>query len=191
MDFTLNTLVGCASIPISTGLFSPIRSKSQLARTESQKALLKTRFLKHRDSLCIYKDHHQEQDDDTASTLSMTSSSSSEDFDALLESSSSSSNHSVDYSNKMLTISTKKQVHFAAEIVSEVHTRPITTHEDKYYLHYSEHDYVDFKIEFLTGKGRTRRVSFERDVVSTVHTTPKTQVNHKNDLFYTESELQG
>jgi hypothetical protein len=130
-------------------------------------------------------------DDDTASTLSLTSASSDED--------SSDEDHDDDldycaYGSFSLFSSTsaaKKRVHFAAPLVTEIRTRPMTTRADKYYLHYNEHDYIDFKIEYLTGRERTKRVSFSRDVVSDVRTTPIVSKHTAKALFYTESELQG
>jgi hypothetical protein len=98
------------------------------------------------------------EDDDTATTLS---SSSSED---------------------------EKMVTFCDPLVTAVYTRPMTTKEDKYYLHYSQHDYVDFKVEYMTGRQRNRRVSFARE--TQVHQVQPV-AGEKKALYYSEAELQG
>lgn len=132
----------------------------------------------HRDSFLVYLEQAYNikssefkfttkascRDDDTASTLSTTT-----DGDD--------------------SLGFTKSVSFAEPLVTAVITRPLTTKEDKYYLHYNEHDYVDFKIEFLTGKERCRRVSFEREVVQEVHQV-ESLAKHSDDLYYSESELQ-
>jgi hypothetical protein len=97
------------------------------------------------------------EDDDTATTLS---SSSSED---------------------------EKMVTFCDPLVTAVYTRPVTTKEDKYYLHYSHHDYVDFKVEYMTGRQRNRRVSFARE--TQVHQVQPVDAE-KKALYYSEAELQ-
>ena len=69
-----------------------------------------------------------EDDDDTASTVSVSTSSDSLDEE-----------DDCDFSNR-------KSVSFSYPLVTKIHTRPTTTFEDKYYLHYSDLDYLDFKI---------------------------------------------
>jgi hypothetical protein len=111
-------------------------------------------------------DRRLKQDDDTASTLSTTTSSDDDDLEPQLQ----------------------KGVTFCEPLVTSVYTRPFTTKEDKYYLHYSEHDYIDFKVEFLTGRIRRRRVSFARELVAEVHPVPV--ATDKQALYYSETELQ-
>lgn len=83
-----------------------------------------------------------------------------------------------------------KKVSFAPTLVTQVYTRPTTTQVDKYYMHYSDVDYLDFKIAFVTGKDRTRKVSFARDVVSQVKSIPSLTKETKELLYYSEEELQ-
>lgn len=115
----------------------------------------------------LLHDYHPDHhcDDDTATTLS---SSSSED---------------------------ERMVTFCDPLVTAVYTRPITTKEDKYYLHYNEHDYVDFKVEYMTGRERNRKVSFAREHEVILHDDDHDDddsSNHhdKKALYYSEAELQ-
>ncbi|CAJ1933137.1 unnamed protein product [Cylindrotheca closterium] len=109
-------------------------------------------------------DDDDNDDNDTATTMSFSSSSSS--------------------SESNLGVS------FVEPLVTEVHYRPYTSKRDRYFLHYNEHDYVDFKMECLTGKGRNRKVSFQCEDV-TVHELPAPEPSIRQDLFYSERELQG
>lgn len=113
-------------------------------------------------------------DDDTASTVSMSTSSDSDSLDEVVTTAS----------------GNKKSVRFASTLVSTVHTRPRTTAEDKYYLHYNEHEYMDFKIAYVTGKDRTRKVGFAREVVSEMEYIPLATPATKASLYYSEDELQ-
>ena len=93
-------------------------------------------------------------------------------------------------------------VSFAENPITEVHERPYTTADDKYYLYYTESDYIDFKIAFVTGKERQRKVSFAREVVQEVHALPSLGAEGsapvtaseveaaKKAMFYSENELQ-
>jgi hypothetical protein len=80
--------------------------------------------------------------------------------------------------------------------VTHIFYRPVTTPDDKYYLHYSEHDYIDFKLDYLT-KGNSplvrktpRKVGFQRDVVASVHPVMSLQQRQPLNLYYQEHELQ-
>eukprot|EP00532_Pseudo-nitzschia_australis_P004556 CAMPEP_0168191722 /NCGR_PEP_ID=MMETSP0139_2-20121125/17670_1 /TAXON_ID=44445 /ORGANISM="Pseudo-nitzschia australis, Strain 10249 10 AB" /LENGTH=259 /DNA_ID=CAMNT_0008114921 /DNA_START=284 /DNA_END=1063 /DNA_ORIENTATION=- len=114
--------------------------------------------------------------------------------------------------------SSKRSVRFETEPVTAVYTRPRTTKDDKYYLHYDEYDYMDFKLEYRDDLLKQRRqqqscsrhndkrntsssclyrrsprkVSFKREVVESVH--PVMDRNQRkeiqNDLFYTEEEMR-
>lgn len=181
MDFTLYTL-GLA-LPTTTAL---VGRRRRLALTEQSPKKQRTKnYSQDRDSFLVYLEqsyalnlseqlqkqqhHHQhKEDDDTASTLS-TSTSTDDDDDCS---------------------SFGKMVTFAEDLVTAVHTRPFTSREDKYYLHYSEHDYVDFKVEYVTGRTRTRQVSFAHQVVSQETIVPPPLQEHKQHLYYSESELQ-
>ena len=167
-------------------------------------------FSQHRDSVVVYNDRQkngnvkmfvEDDDDETASTVDM-------DEDEFPVSSSTRRN------------GTRRQrsVQFQEELVTAVYTRPRTTKEDKYYLHYDEYDYMDFKLEYRddllleqqqkrghknssysnnrrrsTNYRRSpRKVSFKREVVDSVH--PVMDRNQRNkilsDLFYTEEEMR-
>jgi len=128
----------------------------------------------HRDSLLVYLEQAasvlsfqkgkqlEEDDDDTATTVSFCSASSSGE---------------------------KLRVSFLEPLVTEVHYRPRTTRVEKYFLHYNEHDYVDFKREYMTGRARNRKVSFKCED-ATVHQLPPPAAS-KQDLFYSEGDLRG
>ena len=83
-----------------------------------------------------------------------------------------------------------RQVSFAEKLVTAVHYRPSTTREEKYYLHYNEHDYLDFKVEYITGKSRERKVQFALDVVTEVISVPAPSRKLQQKLYYSETELQ-
>jgi hypothetical protein len=162
-------------------------------------------FSQHRNSVVVYEEHEQksnskscdDDDDETASTVDM-------DEDEFPVSASS---------------SRRKTVQFERELVTAVYTRPRTTEEDKYYLHYDEYDYMDFKLEYRddllqeqrqkleqSSKSRAvsqqrratnyrrspRKVSFKRDVVDSVHPVMDRDQRNKilSDLFYTEEEMR-
>jgi hypothetical protein len=133
----------------------------------------------HRDSLKVSNQHHKQQseasDDDTASTVTVTS---------------------VDEDDDTLSLSSCRRVSFATPLVTSVHYRPITAEDDKYYLHYNEVDYIDFKLDALTnGKSplvrRTpRKVGFARDVVTSTHAVMGMEERQTLELYYNEDELQ-
>ena len=170
-------------------------------------------FSGHRDSVVVYNEHQQknptkrcddDDDDETASTVDM-------DEDEFTVSTSS--------TRRNASQSRRRRVQFEEELVTAVYTRPRTTKEDKYYLHYDEYDYMDFKLEYRddllleqqrkreqsssssNGKLKQRatnyrrsprKVSFKREVVDSVH--PVMDRNQRNkissDLFYTEEEMR-
>lgn len=170
-------------------------------------------FLDHRDSVVVYNDRHNnknrnlknkrcdddDDDDETASTVDM-------DEDEFPVSALSSSRNAGRQS--------QRTVQFQRELVTAVYTRPRTTKEDKYYLHYDEYDYMDFKLEYRDdllheqrqkrdGIGSQRRrsssyrrsprkVSFKREVVDSVHPVMDRDQRKQiqNDLFYTEEEMR-
>lgn len=161
-----------------------------------------------RDSVVVYNEHQKNEmtkmysdldDDETASTVDM-------DEDEFQVSGSSSRRSG-----------SQRTVHFEKNLVTAVFTRPRTTKEDKYYLHYDEYDYMDFKLEYrddllqehrqqsrngCTGKRQQRRglnyrrsprkVSFKREVVDSVHPVMDRDQRKKiqSDLFYTEEEMR-
>jgi hypothetical protein len=198
MDFSLSTIASALPVSLSTGLAgkrklalhspskpqSPITSSSEVLTASNASSWCnddatannnnnnKDKIVfKHKDSFLVYLEHaasvlslkQLEEDDDTATTVSFTSASAS--------------------SENSLRVS------FPEDPVTQVHYRPYTSKQDKYFLHYNEHDYVDFKMEYLTGKGRNRKVGFKcEDAV--VHQLPAPNAT-KQDLFYSEQELQG
>jgi len=79
-------------------------------------------------------------------------------------------------------------VTFAEPLVTEVHTRPYTTRQEKRALFYCEHDYLEFKRDYFYGTTRDTTVKFTETVVSHVWTVPKHE--DPSDMYYTETELQ-
>jgi hypothetical protein len=198
---------------------------------KKQKTLGSGLFSNHRNSVLIYKapssssssssQDSGDSDDETASTVDMddeddefpispctsphTSSSSSSTGSFLRRRNSSNSDPS-----------TRRSVRFEDEIVTSVYTRPTTTKEDKYYLHYDEYDYMDFKLDYrdeiLQMNGRrtsrtssnsnsnhlyyrksgSRKVSFKRDVVDSIHPVLDLKSRHAihSDLFYSQNEMR-
>lgn len=137
-----------------------------------------------------------DDDDDTASTVSTATATSVDEDD-------SSCNGSVSSERASSSGRPARGVQFCDPLVTAVYTRPLTTSQDKYYLHYNEHDYVDFKLDYLYGgtgrrstpsnyyyKRTVRRVQFERDVVTTVHPVLDAKQRQNCDLYYSERELQ-
>lgn len=173
-------------------------------------------FLDHRDSLVVYNDElhknsnknkallgDEDDDDETASTVDM-------DEDEFPVSPCPSPTRQEQLQRQ------RRSVQFETELVTAVYTRPRTTKEDKYYLHYDEYDYMDFKLEYrddlLQSNGRRtsrnnnsrnnrhslyyrkspRKVSFKRDVVDSVHPVMdrSQRKSIQNDLFYSEQEMR-
>jgi hypothetical protein len=133
-------------------------------------------------------------DDDTLSTVSSTSVEEEEEASLSLLSCSSSS--SISSSITMSFQARNVHVSFANPLVTSIHYRPTCTEEDKYYLHYSEHDYIDFKLDYLT-KGNSplvrktpRKVGFVRDVVTSTHSVLGRHQRKQLNLYYNEVELQ-
>lgn len=184
-------------------------------------------FSNHRDSVLIYKAPSQDDsDDDTASTVDMDD----DDEDEFPISPCPSPHTSTrspssflrrrNISKKYSDPSTRRSVRFEDEIVTSVYTRPTTTKDDKYYLHYDEYDYMDFKLEYrddlLQASGRrtsstlrrrssnnsnsslyyrksgSRKVSFKRDVVDSIHPVLDLKSRQKihSDLFYSQNEMR-
>jgi len=169
----------------------------------------------HDSSADLYKDSHNDDDDDddnTASTFDMM------DEDEYPVSPCSSFRSSV-HSDSPIQ-SERRQVHFPEQLVTHIYTRPLTTREDKYYLHYDEHDYMDFKLQYRADilgvaaanggrrrssssssnntpimyyrKSGSKRVSFKRDVIDSIHPVMDLPSRKKiqHDLFYTEHEMR-
>jgi hypothetical protein len=119
--------------------------------------------------------NNEDDDDDTASTVSVSTSSDSTDEEE---------------EDCSCSTATRKSVSFSYPLVTKVHVRPNTSLDDKYYLHYSDIDFIDFKIGYITGKDRTRKVSFARDVVSDVTSIPPLSEETRKSMYYSEPELQ-
>lgn len=125
----------------------------------------------HRDSFVLVKGkflHQHSLDDDSTASLSASS------FD---DDSSDSSNHCA------LSVS------FANPVVTHVYLRPLTTSVEKERLFYNEHDFREFRMEYLGYRpARNRLVKFSETVVSEVRTFPA--LEDKDKLYYSETELQ-
>jgi hypothetical protein len=129
-----------------------------------------------------YSEH--DDDDDTASTVTETSVETDEDEE--LE-------DSIGYQPEALP--QKRSVTFVSPIVTSVRYIPKATQEDKYYLWYSEYDYVDFKLEYYHPSSRLvkrtpRRVGFAREVVTDVKEIPALEAGLVSKMYYTSQELQ-
>jgi hypothetical protein len=225
MDFTLSTLLspasgscsGAASASVDVSwmalfsvlLFSPLtqRSRCRKVETQSKKVLLSqqdcrqdhvndealsNRYSSKVPSMKKLQECDFSDDDDTLSTVSSTSVDDEEDPSLL----SCCSRSSIGSSSSVTSLCQPRNVSFASPLVTAIHHRPACTEEDKYYLHYSEHDYIDFKLEYLT-KGNSplvrktpRKVGFVRDVVTSTHSVLGRQERHKFHLYYNEDELQ-
>ncbi|OEU18994.1 hypothetical protein FRACYDRAFT_237285 [Fragilariopsis cylindrus CCMP1102] len=132
-------------------------------------------FPNHRDPVLIYKAPSQDDsDDDTASTVDMDDDDEDEFPISPCPSPHTSSTRSPSSflrrrnssSKKYSDPSTRRSVRFEDEIVTSVYTRPTTTKDDKYYLHYDEYDYMDFKLEYrddlLQASGRRTSSTLRR-----------------------------
>lgn len=191
MDFSLKTL-GCPLTPLTA-----IHSKRRLLAPPSHDTLPKQRLnddtTASRSGLisylqeCLFSASETQVNTKTLSKMLVESFCDSDDDETL----STVSSTDVSYEEEDFPLrSSVKSVSFAKQLVTEVHTRPATTASDKYYLYYSDVDYLDFKIGFVTGRDRTRKVSFARDVVSQVTSIPDVDKDAKQNLFYSETELQ-
>ena len=196
-------------------------------------------FADHRDSLLVYKEQNEssnsnsstthtkntkknatDDDDETASTVDMDEDSSL--FSQLSASASSSlCSDEDDASSTASFASLQKHVSFPdddTELVTAVYTRPRTTKAEKYYLHYDEYDYQDFKLEYRDEmyqqqygtysakqvlqhqqrkrpyyrKSGSRKVGFKLDVVESVHPVMDRAARQaiQTDLFYTANEMR-
>ena len=250
MDFALKTILGDLSLSSGAATqqadieaqednnndqvkVQRFRIKEEEENTSSSSSIKKLKMLNsglfsnHRDSVLIYKAPSQDDsDDDTASTVDMDD----EDEDEFPISpcpsphttsrSSSFLRRRNSSSKKYSDPSTRRSVRFEDEIVTSVYTRPTTTKDDKYYLHYDEYDYMDFKLEYrddlLQASGRrtsstlrrrssnssssslyykksgSRKVSFKRDVVDSIHPVLdlKSRQQIHSDLFYSQNEMR-
>lgn len=120
-------------------------------------------LLLHQDSLQLVKNGKFLYDDEEDTVLTMMSSSDS-------------------------SLSIDCGVTFAEPLVTEVHTRPCTTRQEKNALFYNEHDYLEFKRDYYYGTSRNTLVKFAETVVSHVWTVPPH--DDPSEHFYTEQDLQ-
>lgn len=179
-------------------------------------------FSNHRDSIIVRKEHcfpdkaydgdsdNDDDDDETATTVGM------DDDDDLSPCPSPVSGRRIKRSLSQPGL--RRRVRFHEDVVTEVRTRPFTSEEDKYYLHYDEYDYIDFKLlykqqlmELKRGGGNqkrrrsancdqygyyhkrsTRKVGFKFDVVESIHYVMDADERKemRDELFYTEQEMQ-
>lgn len=137
---------------------------------------------------------HEASDDDTASTVSATSAEDEEEDASFF--SLSHNNSSSSLSSCTSSAAERRRVSFASNPVTDIRYRPLCTEDDKYYLHYSEHDYIDFKLDYLT-KGNSplvrktpRKVGFAREVVTSTHDVLGMDERLRLSLYYNEYELQ-
>jgi hypothetical protein len=210
---TMSSTTSSSSRSLCSGQFStddlvedhgPSDCDTTTITTNSSSLLASTR-----DSLLVYlgrrhqssvdttkKDHHDnnhedDDDDDTVSTATNTSVDDVDDDDEYCDDSTLSS------SSSSTTTTSTKRVSFAPKLVSQVYTRPTTKLCEKYYLYYTEYDYMDFKLHYMSHgrskmcKRSPRKVEWKLDVVREVHDVMDSKTRQQHDLYYTESELQG
>ncbi|KAG7339785.1 hypothetical protein IV203_025464 [Nitzschia inconspicua] len=223
MDFTLSTITSATPMieDVVTGLFRSLlisSSQEKSRRRFNEKDVAMSRILQQQQqhlaqgylsntytSLLSSKKSFQDiiqneddSDDDTASTMTATSIEDDEEEEEEEEDVPSTGSLSLitGFLSSLPSIQSARRVSFATPLVTSIHHRPFCTEEDKYYLHYSEHDYIDFKLEYLT-KGNSplvrrtpRKVGFARDVVTSTHIVLGKQERDQLSLYYNEDELQ-
>ena len=189
------------TLGISLPLYVTGRRKLTLTTPPCFHPFHKRSFLHHRDSLLCLLDHKnlplsscssssslikegqgggkrtEAADDDTASTLSESSS---------MDDSSSCSGEPI--CPAASSTSSTSRVTFAEPLVTAMYTRPKTMPHEKYHLHYNEFDYLDFKMEYITGRGRCKRVQFQQDIQ--IREIPSPSRKERQVLYYSELELQ-
>jgi len=87
-----------------------------------------------------------------------------------------------------VSVDTPRSVSFAENLVTEIHTRPYTTINEKHKLFYSDWEYLEFRRDASSSNRRERLVKFADDVVSKVWIIPA--VSDPSSIFYSERELQ-
>lgn len=124
-----------------------------------------------------------DDDDDDDETASMSSYSTNPSLSSSLDS----------YQQQQEQPQRRQEVSFHPQLVTAVYTRPTTTPREKYHLHYSDWDYVDFRVDWACGKDRaTKRVQFHLEDVTAIHTIPTaTRPDPSSSLYYSKQELQG
>ena len=125
-----------------------------------------------------------EEEDDAASVVSSSccsSSSSSSTLDGCPM--------SLSRTTSAATTSTRR-VSFPDQPVTAIYTRPKTTPEEHYWLHYTNFDFIDFKLSYWTGVDRTRKVSFSYDLVTETQLVTPWSQQEKQLLYYSEQDLQ-
>jgi hypothetical protein len=83
-----------------------------------------------------------------------------------------------------------KHVSFPDQPVTAIYTRPTTSPEDHYWLHYTNFDYIDFKLAYWTGVDRTRKVTFSHDLVTETQVLAPHSQDQKELLYYSQDDLQ-
>jgi len=117
----------------------------------------------HRDPLLGWKRADSMDDDDTMSTMSSVSSDSS-------------------------LGSRGASVTFSYQLVTEIHTRPRTTPEEKMVLFYKDSDYRQFRHEYVYGRKPQKCVNFATNLVSACWTYELE--GDKSSLYYSRADLQ-
>ena len=119
--------------------------------------------ISYRDSHLGWKQASSMDDDDTMSTMSSSSSDSS-------------------------LVSRGASVTFSCQLVTEIHTRPRTTADEKVQLFYTDSDYRQFRHEYFYGRRPQKRVNFSTNLVSGVWAY-ETQ-GENSALYYNQDDLQ-
>jgi hypothetical protein len=174
MNYIASTLGLESALQLGGARAAVRRSCSVESTSESSQ---RDSLLKKADNFVFALKEDDHCDDDTASTCSSTD----EDDSSYSMSS---------YNNNTTTVS------FASQLVTAVHVRPVTSHQDKNILYYTDVEYRMFKREYYLQRRNDRNqsmVSFSDDVI--VHELPPSIASdyygQHSDLYYSQQDLKG
>jgi len=198
MDFTLSTLT--SSLVVMSPLHVTFVSKRFLVGMPSQDTIPRKKvpssLLTDDHPFRKGSDHHHGMMDKTTTSQRERESDeideSDEDETASVVSCScsSSSSQSDDLPPHEGRTTTRRRVSFPDYPVTAVYTRPTTSPEEHYWLHYNSFDYLDFKLSYWTGVDRTRKVSFSQDLVTETQVVTPWSLEEKKVLYYSQQDLQ-
>lgn len=156
----------CIASTLGLGFLDTSARKAVMKRSRpgpSPRERLSPFDISHRESLLCLKQAMSLDDDDTMSTMSF---SSSESF----------------------TASGGASVRFSSPLVTEEHTRPRTTPEERSQLFYKDSEYRQFRHEYIYGRSQRKRVNFSTNLVSGVWAYEAQ--GEKSSLYYDQADLQ-
>jgi hypothetical protein len=139
----------------------------------------------HEKTLIDRESEEESEEDDTASVVSSSCCSSSSSSSSTLDGCPMSLSRTASTAS-----SSTRRVSFPDQPVTAIYTRPTTTPEEHYWLHYTNFDFIDFKLSYWTGVDRTRKVSFSYDLVTETQLVTPWSQQEKQLLYYSEQDLQ-